>query len=88
MCLSMRKFRKQYPRSFREDIVHEYLTGDKTTRELSDYYKIPESNVRVWVTRYRPKKDVSLQREPQIWEYMAQKKVSTESGKCLLSQDN
>ena len=71
----MRNVRTQYPKSLRYEIVRVYLTGNNSYEELANIYKVPITNIRTWVMRYRYSKNVvSLQAESQPVEDMARKK--------------
>ena len=75
----MRNVRTQYPKSLRYEIVRVYLTGNNSYEELANIYKVPITNIRTWVMRYRYSKNVvSLQAESQPVEDMARKKKDAE----------
>ena len=81
----MRNVRTQYPKSLRYEIVRVYLTGNNSYEELANIYKVPITNIRTWVMRYRYSKNVvSLQAESQPVEDMARKKNVEKSPEVAL----
>ena len=82
----MRNVRIQYPKSLRYEIVRVYLTGNNSYEELANIYKVPITNIRTWVMRYRYSKNVvSLQAESQPVEDMARKKKDAEKSADVLA---
>ena len=82
----MRNVRTQYPKSLRYEIVCVYLTGNNSYEELANIYKVPITNIRTWVIRYRYSKNVvSLQAESQPVEDMARKKKDAEKSADVLA---
>ena len=82
----MRNVRTQYPKSLRYEIVRVYLTGNNRYEELANIYKVPITNIRTWVMRYRYSKNVvSLQAESQPVEDMARKKKDAEKSADVLA---
>ena len=80
----MRNVRTQYPKSVRYEIVRVYLTGNNSYEELANIYKVPITNIRTWVMRYRYSKNVvSLQTETKPFEDMARKKKEEKTPEVL-----
>ena len=48
----MRILHPRFPKEKKAEIISAYLTGDNSYEELSDYYKVPITNIRTWVMRY------------------------------------
>ena len=81
----MRNVRTQYPKSLRYEIVRVYLTGNNSYEELANIYKVPITNIRTWVMRYRYSKNVvSLQADSKPVEDMARKKNVEKSPEVAL----
>ena len=75
-----------YPRKLREEIVSNYLNGEKSYEELSDYYKVKASTIRTWVSRFRESgKVISLHSQLHSVEDMPRKKKEPEKSKEVLS---
>ncbi len=74
----MRQLRKTYPKSLRDEIVHVYLTGENSYEELATQYGVPQNDIRIWVHRYRKRKNyVSLQPKPLLSAEMVRKKETS-----------
>ena len=82
----MRKMYQRTPKEKRDEIVAAYLTGNNSYEELANIYKVPITNIRTWVMRYRYSKNVvSLQAESQPVEDMARKKKDAEKSADVLA---
>ena len=70
--------RNHYPKSLRDEVVHFYLTGENTLKELCDYYGLKYETVHSWVFRHRNReKGVSLPFVSKKSEDMSRKKTES-----------
>ncbi len=71
----MRFLHERIPKSKREEIISNYLSGDNSYDELGDYYGVNPATIRTWVSRYRKSKNVvSLHSQPKVSEDMSRDK--------------
>jgi transposase len=89
-----KEVQKRHSKELRELVVEEYLTTEKTARELGEYYGVNPSLVFVWVSLHRkaermavePTKSVIFTSEPQTEEATMKRELTPEEMRDRISE--